>query len=242
MSGSSEERWIEALLAELGEGPSVPPGEAGPPETEDGEPEFGPAGLLIVFVAVAWFVPSYFFAAPAPGSDGADIPLGALSAAAVAAGEHWRVVTMVVEHAGPHHLLANAGFIWVFSSELEARHGTAATSLLMFAATVGASALAIWSGPERIYVGASGLGCGLMGAVLATAPEPAVSPALGFAVLTALWSLLPNVSFAAHAGGFAVGLVLGGALRVSPALYWLVAVPAAVGLAKVAVAAAVLLA
>jgi membrane associated rhomboid family serine protease len=156
--------------------------------------------------------------------------LGSLSASAVLDGDWWRLGSYAFLHAGPVHLLVNGYALWVLMRPIESLFGPV-VALGIFAATAIAGGAASFASAElrhdlwRQAVGASGGIFGLFGAHCALywrlrkrlAPE-----ARRAAGRTLVVNLIINLALAvgaeaagfpldnaAHAGGFASGILLG---------------------------------
>lgn len=165
---------------------------------------------------------------------------GASFGPAVAGGESWRLISAGFLHGGLPHLMFNLLALWEIGRPVERQLGRWITlTIFLLAASSGFFASLFWHA-DSISVGASGGIFGLLGgwAVLmwralrrrgeqragsaypdaaATYPEPDTAVRRGRAgivivLLFALGSgfLIPNVDHAAHLGGLAVGLLLGG--------------------------------
>ncbi len=165
------------------------------------------------------------------------------------AGEHWRLVSANLLHAGPFHLLFNAIGLFVLGELVERPLGVSRTLVIMAASALGAMAAGAAAGYEYA-VGASGIVCGLLGAALyleLRTPErlPAVwrvPRRLLFVVLAAEATsslLIPTIAGACHVGGFLAGvaaaaLVTPRVLAAAPAPAWIRATAAALAVAFVA--------
>jgi rhomboid protease GluP len=156
--------------------------------------------------------------------------LGAMWPQAIAVkGEVWRLFTAAFLHLGPIHLIVNLLMLSVLGRQVESQLGWWRTLLVYLWCAVGSMALVyglMWSGliETNLLVGASGAIFGLLG--VATALDAATwmrsrdrldlnrlsSIAVILALQAAVDFSIPNVSFAAHATGFAMGLIAGGAL------------------------------
>lgn len=138
------------------------------------------------------------------------------------AGEYWRLLTANLLHAGLPHLAINSLGLWVLGELVERPLGSARTVLVMAASALGAMGAGIAAGYEEV-VGASGIVCGLAGAVLCLelrvpdrlpavwrVPRRLLAVAIGADALLSVF--LPGVAGLAHAGGFAAGGLVGLAL------------------------------
>jgi membrane associated rhomboid family serine protease len=141
------------------------------------------------------------------------------------------LLTSVLVHLDPIHLLGNMYFLFAFGRLLERRLGTGIT-LTLFATSGVVSSLAFWAAhfdaEEASLAGASGAISGLLGCYLALFPGRRVGVSLLFwvirvpAVLYLGWWLVvqlvsmpeeQGIAYSAHAGGFLAGLVWGLAIR-----------------------------
>jgi len=170
------------------------------------------AALCVLFFVLGWLVgPELGFA-------------GHFGATLAAAGEHWRFVTGNLLHAGFLHLSLNVLGLVVLGELVEKPLGSARTAVLVVLSGLGAMLGSATAGYEEV-VGASGIVCGLAGALVYLelqmperlpaawrVPRRLLYVALVAEVLLAWW--VPVVAGAAHAGGFVAGLV--GAAVVAP--------------------------
>jgi membrane associated rhomboid family serine protease len=138
---------------------------------------------------------------------------------AVAAGEWWRIFTVVLLHGSITHLLFNMWALWVLGPQVERGVGTwPFVSLYLAAAAVGGMFAYYFGGPNDFGVGASGAIFGLFGIWLSwalhrrsTTYGRAVLNQLGFLLLinAAMPFIFPGISWQAHLGGLIAGLVIG---------------------------------
>ncbi|MFO7548865.1 MAG: rhomboid family intramembrane serine protease [Acidimicrobiia bacterium] len=138
---------------------------------------------------------------------------------AVAAGEWWRMFTVVLLHASPMHLLFNMWALYVFGPQIEREVGGLRFLALFLATAAAGSAFAFHLGELRdVGVGASGAIFGLFGVWLAsairrrhTAYGRYLLNQLGFLLLinAALPLFIPRVSWQAHLGGLIAGFLVG---------------------------------
>jgi len=137
----------------------------------------------------------------------------------VAAGEWWRIFTVVLLHGTITHILFNMWALWVLGPQIERGVGTGPfVSLYLASAAVG-GAFAYFLGDIRdIGVGASGAIFGLFGIWLSwalhrrgTMQGRAILGQLGFLLLinAAIPFIFRNVSWQAHLGGLIAGFVIG---------------------------------
>lgn len=145
------------------------------------------------------------------------VTYGAMVPGLVAEGEWWRFFSSIMLHGGIMHLLMNGLGLWVLGREVEERFGRARTLTVFVVAGAAGMAAAYWLSPGAYVVGASGAIFGLMGMIIAHAIRQhggrfthelraRFIPMLLYAVI---FSFLPGISFAAHAGGFVAGAAFG---------------------------------
>jgi membrane associated rhomboid family serine protease len=139
--------------------------------------------------------------------------------AAVAAGEWWRIYTVVLLHGSITHILFNMWALWVLGPQIERGVGTGPfISLYLASAAVGGSFAYYLGSPGDVGVGASGAIFGLFGIWLSwalhrrgTMQGRAILGQLGFLLLinAAIPFIFRNVSWQAHLGGLIAGFVIG---------------------------------
>lgn len=152
--------------------------------------------------------------------------LGALEAETIVkGGEWWRLLTALFLHAGPVHVGANLLALVVIGPWVEWMVGRWRMLLVYFGSGLGSMAFVlalILSGlmADELVVGASGAILGVVGAEVALLARgwrrlgsrlaarrlAAMGALVGFQVIFDLTT--PQVSFAAHAGGFVIGACL----------------------------------
>jgi membrane associated rhomboid family serine protease len=173
-------------------------------------------GLLAAFAAI-------FLLERAWGASGSVYGLarmGAISGTRVAAGHYEELLASGLLHAGLMHLLMNGLALASLGRLLERTIGGWRFLLVFTASVLGGSLAAAALNPHTVGVGASGGIFGVMTAILGlTLRRGGAFPALARqrlrqALVSSLVfnfaiSLLPGISLLAHAGGGAVGLVLG---------------------------------
>ena len=132
----------------------------------------------------------------------------------------WTLVTSMFLHAGVWHILANMVTLYFFGSYLNRLLGTAKFLIVYFAGGIlgGIIYLLLPPSPITIAIGASGAIFALGGVLAVMRPKlrvivfpiPAPLP-LWIAIIGifVVFSFLPNVAWQAHAGGLALGLVVG---------------------------------
>ncbi len=144
---------------------------------------------------------------------------GHYSAALVADGDAWRLVTANLLHAYPgalgfFHIGLNLLALSILGNLVECSLGTSRTLIVMGAAAVASMLLSGWFGNSMV-VGVSGVVCGLAGSILwldyrqsAKLPASWRIPRRSlhlFIAITAMLGVLPFVAMAAHVGGFVAG-------------------------------------
>ncbi len=170
-------------------------------------------GIVAVTVAVFLFT----FALPGVGHGLVD--LLAMDNRWVAAGQWWRMVTVVLLHANFMHILFNMWALWVLGPQIEREAGSVRfLALYLGAATVGSAFAFFLGSPNDVGVGASGAIFGLFGVWLAgavrhrrTAYGRYLLSQLLFllAINAALPLLIQTISWQAHLGGLIAGYVVG---------------------------------
>lgn len=157
----------------------------------------------------------------------------AMSNALVARGELWRMLSVVLLHAGFTHIFFNMWALYNLGPQIERELGGVRFLTLYLATAAAGSAFAFHLGvqgvrpgaPGDVAVGASGAIFGLFGVWMASAVRRrrtrvgrAILNQLGFLLLinAAIPLFVPQVSWQAHLGGLAAGFVIGwvwGAVR-----------------------------
>jgi membrane associated rhomboid family serine protease len=147
----------------------------------------------------------------------------------VGAGEWWRLLTAGFLHGGIVHLAVNLYGLWAIGPLVEQLWGRPAFLLLYLGSVVG-SFLASLASTPGVSVGSSGAVFGLFGAVVvfSTVHHRFIREearrgvwrrlVVVAALNVALGVALPFIDNAAHAGGFAAGLLIALVLRPLPAL------------------------
>lgn len=146
---------------------------------------------------------------------------GALTIRDVAAGQWWRMFSVVLLHGSVMHLAFNGYALFYLGGMLEAWQGRLRLGALFVFSALTASTLSLWiHTPPLLAVGASGAIFGLIGGVAAVVLRwrrafPArmqqdLKRWLGTILLyNALFLVIPNIDWAAHLGGLIGGFVLG---------------------------------
>lgn len=137
--------------------------------------------------------------------------------------EWWRLLSPVLLHSGVIHVLANVFIQLRFGVFLEVRWGHGPWLIIYLGAGLYSMLASCIFLPDTLTVGSSGAICGLIGAEFVfllttwrqTLPRDVaernvqVASLIITVTLTAAISFAPMVDFAAHAGGFLVGALLG---------------------------------
>jgi len=141
--------------------------------------------------------------------------LGALNAAAIAeAGQWWRLLTVMVLHAGLIHWAFNSYALWAFGPTLEQLLGRLRFVALYVGSGFCGAAASFAFRHTQLGVGASGAIFGLLGALLAyffTRRRAGMAMPFQNLLLVLLLNVfiatrIANVDNLAHAGGFLAGL------------------------------------
>ncbi len=136
----------------------------------------------------------------------------------VAAGEWWRLFTVVLLHGSLTHILFNMWAVWVLGPQIERGVGSwPLVSLYLASAAVG-GAFFFYMGDGGVAVGASGAIFGLFGIWLSwaihrrnTMQGRALLSQLGFLLLinAALPLIFRGIAWEAHLGGLLAGFLIG---------------------------------
>lgn len=144
------------------------------------------------------------------------LSLGWNSAARVAAGEVYRLVTAIFLHASLPHLLANSLSIYILGNLVETMIGWRRFLVLFFASGLVGSAASLFFATFAASVGASGAVFGLLGYILFVRwRRPFVIPpamqqwVTVMLILNVIFSFMPGIDRWAHFGGLAGGFVAG---------------------------------
>jgi rhomboid protease GluP len=144
---------------------------------------------------------------------------GALSRAAVLAGEWWRLVTAIFLHGGLQHIVGNAVALFVLGMVCEHAFGRAQFVVLFVMTGIAGSVVSMLMSPGP-SVGASGAIFGLQGAAIMLFRrhrERLLIRDRRVGLVLIVWALFtiaqgfltPYVDNGAHLGGFLAGLVFG---------------------------------
>lgn len=127
----------------------------------------------------------------------------------------WRFVTAIFLHGGLMHIGFNLWCLFDLGPAVESLFSTTKFIFIYLVTGVAGFLLSFWWRPVGLSMGASGAILGLIGVLIAASFHHGD---IGRAYRSQLWrwliyififSLLPGVDMAAHAGGFVSGLVLG---------------------------------
>ena len=132
----------------------------------------------------------------------------------VAAGEYYRLVTVMFVHASILHILFNMYALWIVGPALERWLGRIRfATLYLLSGIGGATASYVFNSPIQPSVGASGAIFGVFGATLIVAHRMHydVRWLLGLIVINLLLPVVVpgTIDWRAHVGGLVVGIVLG---------------------------------
>ncbi|MDT0303943.1 rhomboid family intramembrane serine protease [Streptomonospora wellingtoniae] len=139
--------------------------------------------------------------------------------AVVFGGQWYRLVTSAFLHGGLMHLLFNGLALYIVGQQVETALGHARYTALWVLSAVGGSVLSLLLVPESWSVGASGAIFGLFGAVFVIGRRLRLDIRfiVGLLVVNLLITfLVPNIAWAGHIGGLAIGLLLGAAYAYLP--------------------------
>jgi membrane associated rhomboid family serine protease len=171
-----------------------------------------PATLTVIALAVVFYLAGAF------GFDQDLVSRFAQINQAVAAGEWWRLFTVVLLHGSLTHILFNMWAVWVLGPQIERGVGTwPFVSLYLASAAVGGSVF-FYIGGGGAAVGASGAIFGLFGIWLSwavhrrnTLQGRALLGQLGFLLLinAALPLIFRGIAWEAHLGGLIAGFLIG---------------------------------
>ncbi|MCU1375742.1 MAG: rhomboid family intrarane serine protease, partial [Actinomycetia bacterium] len=132
---------------------------------------------------------------------------------AVAAGDWWRIVTSGFIHLDILHIGFNMFLLWRLGEVLESAVGRLRFASLYAAALLTGSLGVLLLQPNSTAGGASGAVFGLMGAAFLLLRRRGFDPMAGnlgpLILINLLLSFRPGVSFGAHLGGLAGGLLVG---------------------------------
>lgn len=142
---------------------------------------------------------------------------GILFGPAIRENHQWfRVLTTLFTHANALHLFFNMLSLWNLGSALERAAGSARFLLISLVTAAGSACMILAFSFDKPTVGASGMIIGYLGAMLMVVNASGRRQLLSWVIQLVVISLLPNVSWQGHLGGFLAGLPLGWALRGGP--------------------------
>lgn len=169
------------------------------------------------------------------GSDG---PMG------VVAGEWYRLITSAFLHGGLWHLLFNGWAMYVLGSPLERSLGHGRFLALWLLGALSGSVLSLLlAPPNQFSIGASGAIFALFGAVFLVGRRLGADMrviGIVLAINLVITFVFPQISWTAHIGGLAAGLLLGAVFTYLPSGSARPAVRTAVHTAAIALLAVVL--
>ncbi len=201
-----------------------------------------PVTMVLIGISVAVFLLGAVLGGD-PLGNGSPRVIGDLGvyAAAVDAGEWWRIFTSGFLHFGPIHLGFNMLMLWRLGSFLERRWGAVRFFALFTAALVGGSAGALILSPGTLTGGASGAIFGLMGAAFVCrgtdgSRDPMEASLGGLLVMNLVitFALSNYISVGGHLGGLLVGGLIGVAIRFDRSKHRVVGLGASIGLGAAA--------
>ena len=173
-----------------------------------------PATKGFIFLAIGFYLMSGFSSPQSPIFQSL-----AQANSLVAAGEWWRIFTVVLLHGSLYHIGFNMWALWVLGPQVEKGVGTwPFVSLFLASSGVGGVTAFYLGGPFDVGVGASGAIFGLFGVWLNWALHRrntlwgrALLGQLGFLLLinAAIPFFIPRISWQAHLGGLVAGFIIG---------------------------------
>jgi membrane associated rhomboid family serine protease len=135
--------------------------------------------------------------------------------ALVAGGETYRLLTSMFLHFGLMHLAMNMLATWIFGLEVERSEGAVRTvAAFLVTGLVGGATAYLFHPPFAQVAGASGGVFGLLGValILTIRSGRSAQSFLGLLLVNLFIGVaVPNISLAAHAGGFVAGALYGAA-------------------------------
>ncbi|KIH98974.1 protease [Streptomonospora alba] len=144
---------------------------------------------------------------------------GMYGEATVFGGQWYRLITSAFLHGGMMHLLFNGFALYIIGQQVETALGHARYTALWVLSALGGSVLSLLLAPTTLSVGASGAIFGLFGAIFVIGRKLRIDIRfiVGLLVVNLLITfLVPNIAWAGHLGGLAVGLLLGAAYAYLP--------------------------
>jgi rhomboid protease GluP len=199
------------------------PGRPGTPPQQGPSPipwvSYGIIGLSAFMFLVVDHYRVTTISIPGHRSQFVDLPFGSLYGPLVRAGEWWRVLAYAVEHANWLHIAMNMSVVWTLGIALERMIGSGRFLVVSLITCLGSAAMALVFSFNQPMVGASGMILGWAGVMFPIVTRQGRRGLGVWLVQVALISLLPNVSWQGHLGGFLAGLPCGLALRHGPAVF-----------------------
>jgi len=176
----------------------------------------------IIFVNVAVFVAMVACGMPIVESDGQMmLDWGANFGPLTMNGQWWRLVTSMFLHFGIVHLALNMWILWGLAQMTERLVGSTGFAIVYMASGIAGSIASLAWHPAALSAGASGAVFGTAGALLGfvvlrrdTFPDGVRNQMLKsmatFVILNLVVGMsIPQIDMAAHAGGFAAGVLCG---------------------------------
>lgn len=198
--------------------PQIPlPGGPDSPPPEREAPAAPERALPVSWALLALCVGWYAIGAALELSGRPDaLPWLGLFGPLVRAGEYWRAISTVFEHANVIHLVFNMSAVWTLGRVLEYGVGSFRFFITTLVGALGSAVFVLLFNFEQRTVGASGAILAWGGAILPIATRHGRSSIGTWLFQVAIISLLPGVSWAGHLGGFLFGLPCGWAIRGGP--------------------------
>ena len=137
----------------------------------------------------------------------------------VAGGQWYRMVTGMFLHTALWHLGLNVWSLWVFGPPLERALGRWRFLAVFLVSGLAGNALQLLAAPYTPALGASGAIFGLIGALLVVERRRMLDlgPLLAIVLVNLVATFtIPDISWEAHIGGLAAGLLLGFGLAYAP--------------------------
>lgn len=186
-------------LDEHGQGlPAAPPAPVRAP--------MQPFTAAFIAVCVVTFAVDFLKLVPATDA-------GLLYGPYVAYGQWWRVFTTAVLHGGIFHLIMNMMATYDLGGQLERAVGAWRIAIITAVTALGSATFVLLFSFNQPTVGASGVICGFVGAMLPIATHEGRRILTSLVIQIAIISLLPFVSWQGHLGGFLFGLLCGVGLK-----------------------------
>ncbi len=189
------------------------PGEPGPPtEPEPRAMPLTPISYALVGVCVVVFLGQLV--------SGGEVTLRLmLSGPEVAKGEWWRVLTCDLVHGNLLHIFFNLSAVWTLGRILEAAIGPFRFAITTLVGALGSAFAVLVVNFDQPTLGISGVILAWAGAMLPIATKAGRRQLGMWLVQVLVISLLPNVSWAGHLGGFVFGVPCGWVMRRGPKVF-----------------------